>query len=342
MPKRSFKYVHRQITRHGRVVFYFRRRPGEPRIRLRAPYGSQEFELEYASALAGKPLSEAPRAAQGTLGAAIEAYRTSVAWSDLSAGTQKARNLVYRDVIRTAGNARLSAITSAHIVRGIDERSRRSASAGDHFLAAMRALFAWAMSRKLVASNPCKGLKSDYKPGGYVQWTDEDVERFRSHWQIGSRERLLFEILISTGLRVGDSARVGPDHVRAGVLRVTTQKGKLPVSIAIDEDLAAVIAASPIGRETFLARHDGKPFAVNVATDFFGEACKSAGIEKRAHGLRKAGASRDAEAGYSDHELQAKYAWKSSKMSSLYTKAASREKLSLGAAARVKGSAPAL
>lgn len=48
-------HVHKQITRHGRVVFYFRRGHG-PRVRLPPP-NDQQFPKMYAMAMAG------PRAA---------------------------------------------------------------------------------------------------------------------------------------------------------------------------------------------------------------------------------------------------------------------------------------
>jgi hypothetical protein len=44
MPKRLPPHVTRETTRHGRIVFYFRRYPG-PRIRLRAAYGTPEFAV---------------------------------------------------------------------------------------------------------------------------------------------------------------------------------------------------------------------------------------------------------------------------------------------------------
>ncbi len=55
-----------------------------------------------------------------------------------------------------------------------------------------------------------------------------------------------------------------------------------------------------------------------------------------AHGLRKAAATVDALAGWSDAELDAKFGWTGRKMASRYTRAASRERLSLAAAERTK------
>lgn len=54
-PRREFpKYVTRMKTRHGKVVFYYHRKKGAPRVRLRAIPGTTEFMEEYVAARAGK------------------------------------------------------------------------------------------------------------------------------------------------------------------------------------------------------------------------------------------------------------------------------------------------
>jgi hypothetical protein len=54
MPRPRPPHLHREATRHGRLVWYVRRDKG-PRIRIRAEYGTPEFEVEYQAALAGTP-----------------------------------------------------------------------------------------------------------------------------------------------------------------------------------------------------------------------------------------------------------------------------------------------
>ena len=71
--------------------------------------------------------------------------------------------------------------------------------------------------------------------------------------------------------------------------------------------------------------------------NWFREAVTAAGVAKSAHGLRKAAATADALAGWTDAELDAKYGWTGRKMASLYTRGASRERLSLAAAKRTQG-----
>ena len=59
----------------------------------------------------------------------------------------------------------------------------------------------------------------------------------------------------------------------------------------------------------------------------FSEACRTAGINKSAHGLRKVGATRAANNGATVAQLNAIFGWTGSKMASLYTQNADRKRL---------------
>lgn len=64
--------------------------------------------------------------------------------------------------------------------------------------------------------------------------------------------------------------------------------------------------------------------------------CAAGIMDKSAHGIRKAGATRDAEDGWTEAELDAKYGWRGGRMAAKYTGKMNREKLALGASDRVK------
>ena len=115
-----------------------------------------------------------------------------------------------------------------------------------------------------------------------------------------------------------------------------TEKTAEPVAIAMSPALAEALAAGPVGELTFIASASGRPMTKESFGNWFREACAGAAITKSAHGLRKAAATADALAGWTDAELDAKYGWTGRKMASLYTRAASRERLSLAAAKRTQ------
>ena len=74
MPRPRPPRLHREETRHGNVVWYVRVGKG-PRIRIRAAFGTAEFEAEYQAAINGaaRPAKGAPAA--GTLAWLIARYR---------------------------------------------------------------------------------------------------------------------------------------------------------------------------------------------------------------------------------------------------------------------------
>jgi len=52
MPRPRPPHLQRQVTRHGKVAWYVRIGRG-PKVRIRAKYGTAEFDAEYQAALAG-------------------------------------------------------------------------------------------------------------------------------------------------------------------------------------------------------------------------------------------------------------------------------------------------
>ena len=75
MPRPRPPQLHREANRHGKVVWYVRVGKG-PRIRIRAEYGTPEFEEAYQSAVQGKQARGPGKAAHGTLGFRLDRPRT--------------------------------------------------------------------------------------------------------------------------------------------------------------------------------------------------------------------------------------------------------------------------
>jgi hypothetical protein len=90
MPRPRPLHVHRETSRHGRTVWYVRIGKG-PRIRLRAEFGSPEFEAEYHSAIGGNTPPAKAEPSAGTLGWLIARYRETSAWLKPAAATRRQR-----------------------------------------------------------------------------------------------------------------------------------------------------------------------------------------------------------------------------------------------------------
>ena len=60
MPRPRPPHLHRQVSRHGKTVWYVRIGKG-PRIRIRSAFGTPEFDAEYQAAIAGLPARQAAK-----------------------------------------------------------------------------------------------------------------------------------------------------------------------------------------------------------------------------------------------------------------------------------------
>jgi integrase len=92
--------------------------------------------------------------------------------------------------------------------------------------------------------------------------------------------------------------------------------------------LKRTLDTGPIGKLSCNARLDGLPFKKESLENAFTDACVAAGIlNKSAHGLRKAAATRAAESGATAHELMAIFGWIDIKEAEICTRAADRKRL---------------
>jgi integrase len=92
--------------------------------------------------------------------------------------------------------------------------------------------------------------------------------------------------------------------------------------------LAATLAAGPCGDLAFIAGADDRPLKGGSFGNAFRLACRAADLNNlSAHGLRKAAATRAANAGATVAQLEAIFGWSGGRMASLYTRAADRRRL---------------
>jgi integrase len=328
MPRPRPPHLVREVSRHGKVVWYVR--PGQgKRVRLPDQYGTDEFWDAYRAALQGKPLPKPGGPAKGSVAWLIARYIESAEWSDLSPATRKQRHTIYRTVEAQSGDKPFAKISKAAILQGRDRRKDRP-HAANNFLKAMRGLFGWALARDHVKADPTIGVKllSGQNDDGFHSWTEDELQRFEARWPLGTRQRLAFDILLYTGLRRGDAVKLGRQHVRNGEFTIRTEKTGAVVTRPLRPEAARSIAAATTGDMTFIVTERGQAFSKESFGNWFKKACKAAGVPGSSHGLRKAGARRAAEAGASESQLNALFGWApGSRESATYTRQANNAHL---------------
>lgn len=337
MPKQRPPNLIRRDARKGAVYWYYWKRPGR-QIRIRGDYGSPEFMAAYHRAVAGEigaTVREKER--PETLAWLIARYRETAVWSELKLGTRRMRENIFKRMVAATGDMPFVLIDRALIVATRDAK-RATPGAANSFLKAVRGLFRWAAESSLIDVDPTdgvKGVKISSK-GGFHQWTEEEVDAFERRWPVGTRERLAMAILIYTGLRRGDVAGLGRQHVKNGVIQLRTEKNGTPVFLPVLAPLQEIIDATKTSDLAFIAKPDGQAMTKESFGNWFREACKAAGVPGSAHGLRKAAATRCAEAGATIHELNALFAWKGTAMALHYTMAADRKRLAAQSAGKLE------
>ena len=70
------------------------------------------------------------------------------------------------------------------------------------------------------------------KAGGYHSWEEDEIELIEARHPLGSKARLAHALALYTGQARQDVARMGPQHIRDGVMHWT--RGKTENTSGID------------------------------------------------------------------------------------------------------------
>jgi site-specific recombinase XerD len=217
---------------------------------------------------------------------------------------------------------------------------------------AIRDLMKYAKKRKLIAVNPADDIEKmeSNNPGGHHTWTEEEMAQFRAFHKIGAKARLALELLNALALRRSDATRLGPGHVRKGVVidgikmdvvdyvqHKNRERKPSQVVVQMPDDLAAIIAATPVtGTKTWLVNTRGKPFTDDYFTEWFTTCAQEAGLPEECtpHGVRKRSCTDLAHAGLTTQEGMSISGHRTEPEWQRYTKTADRERLAAAGMAK--------
>ncbi len=338
-------HVHAFKDRNGHVRYYLRK-PGLPRVTLPGLPYSVEFMAAYHAGLAGQraPVG-ATRTEKGTMNALAVAYLSSADY----AGLAKVTKATYRNVLerfRVEHGDKPAALLQRKHVLGFLDAKATTPGAANALLKLLRILMRFALDRGMRADDPTQGIRPlRYTSEGFRQWSEDDIALFEAHWPSGSRPRLAMALLLYSGQRPGDVARMGRQHVQDGRLALMQRKTGTRLSLPIHAALRAELDRVPAGQLVFVMTEAGHGFTDAGFSGWFSERARMAKLPNgcTAHGLRKAAARRLAEAGCSAHEIAAITGHKTLKEVERYTRAADQRGLATSALARIgpRGAKPA-
>ncbi|MGU3286509.1 tyrosine-type recombinase/integrase [Methylobacterium mesophilicum] len=308
MSRIRLRYVDHFTDRHGTMRFYFRRGGGR-RTPLPGLPGSEPFMTAYAAALeTGEPKAEATKRGEpGTFDRLIADYFESTGFLTLKAPTKRAYRLAIERLakLENIGHRPVATMQRPMVERIMAKRVETPSAANDA-LKKLRILIKFAIAHGYRKDDPTLHIKK-LKEGAHHTWTETEIDAFEARWPIGSQQRTAFALLLFTGQRVSDVARMSWSDVSLDGHRisVTQDKTGTKLDLRLHDDLLHTLAAWPRGPGPILYTVHGKAFSTKGLGNKMADAIGAAGLpdECVAHGLRKAAARRLAEAGCTPHEI---------------------------------------
>jgi integrase len=205
--------------------------------------------------------------------------------------------------------------------------------------AVLSSVMAYAIETGVRTDDPFAGVKR-YRLGTHHTWTDAEIAQFERRWPLGTRERLAFALLLYTGQRGGDVARMVRSDIVGGRIRVSQDKARKgtvnELMIPIYPALARALKAGPVvGMQHLIT--DARGRALRGLTALIATAAERAGLPPRckAHGLRKAALRRLAEHGSTTKEIAAVSGHRSLSEIERYTARADQARLAESAVAKL-------
>jgi integrase len=298
---------------------WFHDRQGKRRVRFRkarfsifltgTPW-SEGFMRQYATALDSvqeqtKTIGSA-RTMPGTVNALVAAYYKSD-FRGLKASTQAHRRRIIERFRAKYGDCYLKELQRNHIQDIISDMAEATPEAANNLVKILRVMLNYAVTANMIPNNPATGLKRYKSFGtGHHPWTEDEIAQFEATYAIGSKARLAEALLLYTGQRVSDVARMGWQHVTDDAITVIQQKTGKALLIPFHPALKNILAALPRTNLTFVVTARGAAFTAQGFSAWFKEQCRAAGLPHcSAHGLRHAAATRLANAGAGVNQIAA-------------------------------------
>jgi len=304
---------------------------------------SEDFMRQYGNLLdrAVKPNANigGNRTKPGSVNALAVAYYQSPDFRSLADSTKGHRRRIIDKFRSKNGDKPLKGLRREHIVQ-IMADAAETPEAANNLIKLLRVMLNYAVDLGMIESNPATGIKRYKNRGvGFHTWTEDEIGQFEAKHPVGTKARLALVLLLHTGQRVSDVARMGWQHVNGDEIAVRQRKTGKALSIPLHPVLKAILAVLPRTNMTFVVTERGASFKAQGLSEWFKKQCRAAGLSHcSAHGLRKAAATRLANAGCSVNEIAAITGHTSLREIAHYTSAADQGRLARQALSRQLGS----
>jgi len=328
----KLKYVNEYRDRHGRLRRDFRK--GAIRRPLPGEVGSPEFMAAYQAMLGDKPAATAKPA--GSLGLLITEYYSSRDFRSLKQSSQATYRYALEPLAKVHGH-RTADITHRQAAKLISDIGDRKPGMANLTKSVLQKLFKYAVKAGWRDDNPIIGIDR-FKAGTHHTWTEGELRAFEARWPLGTRQRLAYVLLLHTGQRIGDVARMRRSDIAGGELHVIQQKTGAELHLPIVDELDCAMRAYPANGLALIGAPNGRPMTTKGLSAMMRAAIAEAGLPAKcvSHGLRKAAMRRLAEGGKTDKQIAAVSGHKTLREVERYTAAADQSRLAQDAMRKEK------
>lgn len=346
--KTRHKHVYLEPDRHGKLRARFRK--GGKQVYMKTIPDQPGFDAELKALMEDAPAVQNKHIHRSVNDGLARYYRCGDFAAKGGPADKRRRRGLLESFRRDFGNDLVSDFTFEHIEAILIARTAKRVNdkgrvVGGEVAAValrkqLRRFFAHMKKLGWITTNPVEEAEKigKNKISGRHTWTEEQIAQYKARHPLGTKARLALEIFLWTWQRRGDARLFGPKHIVNDKIMFTASKNAAELAQPLAPDLRRAIEAMPaIGIKTFLVTEYGQPFTVDGFGNWFAARCDEAGLppECRAHGLRKAGGRRGAQAHVSQQGLKAVGGWKGDQEVAIYTAAVEQEGLAVDAMARV-------
>lgn len=325
----KLKYVNEYRDRTGKTRRYFRK--GSRRGALPGEVGSDEFMVAYQALLAGGKAAPVSVKTAGSLGLLITEYYGSRPFLNLKPSSRKIYRYVLEPIAKEHGH-RTVMMTHKDAGKIIAKIGAKKPGMANLTKSVMQNLMKYAVKAGWRDDNPIIGIEA-FRRGTHHTWTEGELKTFEARWPLGTRQRLAYALLLYTGQRVGDVAKMRRADIVDGELHVIQQKTGAELYLPVTPELERAMKACPAKGLSLIGREDGRPLSRAALSHMMRAAIKDAELPAKcvSHGLRKAAMRRLAEGGKTEKQIAAVSGHKTLREVERYTAAADQRKLAQAA-----------
>lgn len=234
-PSRNRQLPARMRARHRPSgTYYYFDHGGSPR--KETPLGNNYVEAvqKWSTLMISAPT------VRRTIAHAINEYLASVDFDRLGTGTQKDYRFALDKLLEHFGDANLHDVKPSHVVSYLDFRRKQSQHRAQREVSILGMIYAYAMARDWVSSNPASPVKRKRLKGRKEVYIEDSVLG-AVYAQAGQPLRDAIDLAYLIGQRPADVIGISEGQIIDGMLTISQAKTGAKVKVPVTGDLKSVI-----------------------------------------------------------------------------------------------------